>query len=151
MGTSAASGRVLQPRKKQMTLPLATMSSRKKTPTTTSMSTPSKANAQQLLARISPGILRRSLESFRQQTLTTTLLVTNEHSPVVAWSRISTPEQGTVKLTPALPLGVVPKGEQGRKLPLPPSSSSSKEISDGSVTVMDSGFGPEPDKLSQES
>ena len=69
----------------------------------------------------------------------------------MALSIISTPEQGTVKLTPALPLGVVPEGEQGRKLPLPPSSSSPKEISEGSVTVTDSGFGHEPDKLSQES
>ena len=69
----------------------------------------------------------------------------------MALSRISTPEQGTVKLTPALPLGVVPEGEQGRKLPLPPSSSSPKEISEESVMVTYSGFGPEPDKLSQES
>ena len=81
----------------------------------------------------------------------TTLLVTNQSSPIVALSRISTPEQGTVKLTPALPSGVVPEGETGRKLPLPPSSSSPKEIGEGSVTIMDSGFGPEPDKLPQES
>ena len=65
-------------------------------------------------------------------------------------SRISTPEQGTVKLTLALPLGVVPEGDQGGKLPPPPSSLSPKEIGEGSVTIMDSGFGPEPDKLSQE-
>ena len=66
----------------------------------------------------------------------------------MALSRISTPEQGTVKLTPAIPLGVIPEGEQGRKLPPPPSSSSPKEIGEGSLTVTDSGFGPEPDKLS---
>ena len=124
-----------------MTLPFTAMSSGKKTPTTMSMSTPSKANAQQLLARISLDILCNALESFRQWTLTTTLLVTNQSSPVVALSRIS---------TPALPLGVVP-GEQGRQLPLPPSSLSPKEISEGSVMVTDSGFGPETDKLSQES
>ena len=69
----------------------------------------------------------------------------------MAMSRISTPEQGTVKLTPALPSGVVPEGEQVRKLPPPPSSLSPKEIGEGSVMVMDSGFGPEPDKLSKES
>ena len=69
----------------------------------------------------------------------------------MALSRISTPEQGTVKLTPALPLGVAPEGEQGKKLPPPPSSLSPKEISEGSVMVMDSGFSPEPNKLSQES
>ena len=69
----------------------------------------------------------------------------------MALSRISTTEQGTVKLTPALPPGVVPEGETGRKLPPLPSSSSPKEVDEGSVTVTDSGFGPEPDKLSQES
>ena len=77
--------------------------------------------------------------------------MTNQNSPVIALSRIPTPEQGTVKLTPALPLGVVPEAEPGRKLPLPPSSSSPKEIGEGSVTFTDSGFGPEPDKISQES
>ena len=46
---------------------------------------------------------------------------------------------------------MVPEGETGRKLPPPPSSSSPKEIGEGSVTITDSGFGPEPDKLSQES
>ena len=75
----------------------------------------------------------------------------NQNSPVVALSRISTPEQGTVKLTPALPSGIVPEGELGRKLAPPPSCSSPKEISKESVTITDSGFGPEPDKLSQES
>ena len=69
----------------------------------------------------------------------------------MALSRISTPEQGTVKLTPALPSGVVPEGETGRKLPLPTSNSLPKEVGEGSVTITDSGFGPEPDKLSQES
>ena len=34
---------------------------------------------------------------------------------------------------------------------MPPSSLSPKEIGEGSVTVTDSGFGPEPEKLSQES
>ena len=43
----------------------------------------------------------------------------NQSSPIIALSRISTPEQGTVKLTSALPSGVVPEREQGRKL-LPP-------------------------------
>ena len=75
--------------------------------------------------------------------------MTNQSSPIVALSRISTPKQGTVKLTLALSSWVVSEGEQGRKLL--PSSSSPKEIGEGSVTVMDSGFGPEPDKLSQES
>ena len=56
-----------------------------------------------------------------------------------------------MRLTPALPSGVVPEGEQGRKLPPPPSNTSHKEINEGSVTITDSGFGPEPDKLSQES
>ena len=75
----------------------------------------------------------------------------NQNSSVIALSRISTPQQCTVKLTPALPSGVVPEKEQGRKLPPPLSSSSPKEISEASVTVTDSVFGPEPDKLSQES
>ena len=65
METSAASGCVLQSHKKQMTLLLTTMSSGKKTPMTMSMSTPSKANAQQLLARISPDIFHNALESFQ--------------------------------------------------------------------------------------
>ena len=77
------------------------MSNGKKTPMTMSTSTPSKASAQQLLARISPDVLHNALESFQQQTLNTTLLVTNQNSPVIALSRISTPEQGTVKLTPS--------------------------------------------------
>ena len=69
----------------------------------------------------------------------------------MALSRISTPEQGTVKLTPTLPSGLVPEGETGRKLPLPPSSSLPKEVDEGSVTITNSGFGPEPDNLLQES
>ena len=77
--------------------------------------------------------------------------MTNQNSLIIALSRISTPEQSTVKLTPALSLGMVPEGEQGKKLPLLPSSSSPKEIGEGSVTITDSEFGPEPDKLSQES
>ena len=55
-----------------------------------------------------------------------------------------------MKLTPSLPSEVIPEGEQGRKLPLLPSSLSPKEIGEGSVTITDSGFGPEPDKLSQD-
>ena len=46
--TSAASGRVLQSDKKQMTLLITKMSHEKKTPVAMSTSTPSKANAQQL-------------------------------------------------------------------------------------------------------
>ena len=64
--TSAASGHVIQSHKKQMTLPFTTMSSGKKTPMTTPMSTLSKANAHQLLARILPDILHSALESFQQ-------------------------------------------------------------------------------------
>ena len=64
METSAASGRVLQSHKKQTTLPFTAMSSGKMTLMTTSVSTSSKANAQQLLARISPDILCSALESF---------------------------------------------------------------------------------------
>ena len=75
----------------------------------------------------------------------------NQNSPVVALSRILTPEQGTVKLTPALPSGIVPEGELGRKLTPPPSSLSPPKIGGGSVTVTDNGFGPEPDKLPQKS
>ena len=150
-GTSVASGHVLRPNSKQTTLPFAVMSTGKKTPMPTSMSTPSKARVQQLLTHISPEVLHSALRSFQQWTPTTTLLVTNQNSPVVVLSRISTPGQGTMKLSPALPSGIVSEGELGRKLPPPPSSPSPKEISEGSVTVTDSGFGPEPDKLSQES
>ena len=56
-----------------------------------------------------------------------------------------------MKLTTALPSGIVPGGEPGRKLPPPSSSLSPKEIGKGSMTVTDSGFGPEPENLSQES
>ena len=150
-GTSVAGGHVLRSHSKQTTLPFAIMSDGKKTPTPTSMSTPFKARVQQLLTHISPEVLHSALRSFQQQTPTTTLLVMSQNSPVVALSRISTPEQGTVKLTTALPSGIVPEGKLGRKLPPPPNSSSCKEIGEGSVTVTDSGFGPEPDKLSQES
>ena len=76
--------------------------------------------------------------------------VTNQSSPIVSLSRISTPEQGTVKLSLALPLGMVPDRESGRKLPPPPNSLSPKETGEESVTIFDSGFGPEPNKLSQE-
>ena len=81
---------------------------------------------------------------------TTTLLVTNQSSPIVTLSRIPTPEQGTVKLSPLLPSGVTPDGEPGRRLPPPPNSSSPKEAAEESVTITDSGFSPEPDKLSWE-
>ena len=124
------------------------MSSDKKTPMTTSTSTPSKADAQQLLSSISPDVLCKALRSFHQCLLTTTLLVTNQSSPTVSLSRISTPEQGTVKLSSALPLGVVPDGEPGRRLPPPPNSLSPKETGEEPVTISDSGFDPEPDKLS---
>ena len=133
------------------TLQFAVMSSGKKTPVTTSTSTPSKADAQQLLSLISPDMLHKALRSFHQCSLTTALLVTNQSFPIVSLSRISTPKQVTVKLSSALPLGVVPDGEPGRKLPPPPRSSSLKETGEELVTVSDSGFDPEPDKLSQES
>ena len=151
METSAAGGHVLRFHSKQTTFPFAIMSGGKKTPMPTSMSTPSKARVQQLLTHISLEVLHSALRSFQQWAPTTTLLVMNQNPPVVALSRISTPKQDTVKLTPALPSGIVPEGELGRKLPLPPSSSSPKEIGEGSMTVTDSGFGPELDKLSQES
>ena len=96
-------------------------------------------------------MLHKALRSFHQCSLTTTLQVTNQSSPIVSLSRISTPEQGTVKLSSALPLGVVPDGEPGRKLPPPPKSSSPKETGEEPVTISDSGFDSEPDKLSQES
>ena len=99
----------------------------------------------------SPEILHNVLRSFQQQPPTTTLLVTNQGSCIVSLSRIPTPVQGTVKLTPSLPMGILPEGEQGRQLPMPPMSSSPKEISEGSITITESGFGPEPDKLLQES
>ena len=118
---------------------------------TTSTSTPSKADAQQLLSLISPDVLHKTLRGFHQCPLTTTLLVTNQSSPIVSSSRISTLEQGTVKLSSALPLGVVPDGEPGRKLPPPPNSLSPKKTGMEPVTISESGFDPEPDKLSQES
>ena len=120
--TPAASHCILQSCTKQVTLQFAVMSSNKKTPMTTSTSTPSKADTQQLLPSISPDVLHKALRSFHQHLPTTTLLVTNQSSPIVSLSRISTPEQGTVELSSALPLGVVPDGEPGRKLPPPPNS-----------------------------
>ena len=149
--TPAASHHVLRSRTKQATLQLAVMSSNKKTPVTTSTSTPSKADAQQRLSSISPDMLCKALRSFHQCSPTTTFLVTNQSSQIVSLSRISTPEQGTVKLSSALPLGVVPDGEPGRKLPPPPKSSSPKETGGEPVTISDSGFDAEPNKLSQES
>ena len=64
--SAAASGHVLGSHKKQMTLPFTIMSGGKKTPVT-STSTPSKASAQQLLAKISPpDVLCNALRSFQQ-------------------------------------------------------------------------------------
>ena len=151
METPAASHHILQSHMKQATLQFAVMSSNKKTPATMSTSTPSKTDAQQLLSTILPDMLHKALRSFHQCPPTTTLLVTNKSSPIVSLSRISTPEQGTVKLSSALLLGVVPNGEPGRRLPPPPNSSSPKETSEGPMTITDSGFGPEPKNLSQES
>ena len=69
------------------------------------------------------------MRSFREQLPTTTLLVMNQSSPVISLSRISTPEQGTVKLSSSLPSGVISDGEHGQKLPTPsPSGSSPKEL-----------------------
>ena len=100
-GTSVAGGCVLRSHLKQAALPFIIISGGKKTPMLTSISTPSKARVQQLLTHISPEVLHSALRSFKQQTLTTTLLVMNQNSPVVALSRISTLEQGTVKLDPS--------------------------------------------------
>ena len=148
--TPAAGHCVLRSHMKQATLQFAVMSSNKKTPTTTSTSIPSKADTQQLLSLISPDVLHKAFRSFHQCLLTATLLVTNQSSPIVSLSRISTPEQGTVKFSSALPSGVVPDGEPGRKLPPPPNSSSPKETGEEPVTISDSGFDPEPNKLSHE-
>ena len=149
--TPAASHHILWSHTKQATLQFTVMSGDKKTTTTTSTSTPSKADAQQLLSSISPDVLCKALRSFHQPPPTTTLLVTNQRSPIVSLSRISTPEQDTVKLSSALPSGVVPDGEPGRKLLPPPNSSSPKETGEEPMTISDSGFDPQPDKLSQES
>ena len=127
------------------------MSSNKKTSTTTSASTPSKADTQWLLSSISQDMLHKALRSFHQCSPTTTLLVTNQSSPIISLSRISTPEQGTVRLSSALFWGVLPDGEPGRKLPPPPKSLSPKETGEEPVTISDSGCDPELNKLSQES
>ena len=146
----AVSCHILQSHMKQTTLQFPVLSSDKKTPMTTSASTPSKADAHWLLSSISLDVLHKTSRSFHQCSLTTTLLVTNQSSPIVSLNRISTPEQHTVRLSSALPLGVVPDGESGRKLPPPPKSSSPKETGEEPVTISDSGCDPEPDKLSQE-
>ena len=73
--TPAVSCCILQSRMKQATLQFTVMSSNKKTPMTTSTSTPSKADAQQLLSSISPDMLCKALRSFHQPSPTTTLLV----------------------------------------------------------------------------
>ena len=60
------SHRVLQSHIKQTTLLFTAMSSDKKTTMTSSVSTFSKADAQQLLAKISPDVLKKVLKSFAQ-------------------------------------------------------------------------------------
>ena len=81
------------------------MSSDKKIPAT-SLSTPSKTDVQQLLAKISPVVIHNALRSFREQQPMTTLLVMNWSSPVVLLCRILAPEQGTVKLSSSLLMGL---------------------------------------------
>ena len=108
--TTAVSHCVLRSHMKQATLQFAVMSYDKKTPVTTSTSTPLKADAQQLLSKISSDVFCKSLRSFCECPPTTTLLVTNQSSPVISLSKISTPEQGAVKFSSALPSGVVPDG-----------------------------------------
>ena len=149
--TPAASHHILQSHTKQATLQFAVMSSNKKTPMTMSTSTPSKTDSQQLLSAMLPDMLHKALRNFHQCPPTTTLLVTNQSSPIVSLSRISTPEHSTVKFSSALPSGVVPDGELGRRLSPPPNSSSPKETGEEPMTITDSGFGPESNKLSQES
>ena len=75
------------------------MSSDKEIPATTSQSTPSKTDVQQLLAKISLVVIHNTLRRFREQQPMTTLLVTNQSSPIILLSRIPTPKQGTVKLS----------------------------------------------------
>ena len=111
--TLAAGGRILWSHTKQTTLSFPVMSSDKGIPTTTSLSTPSKTDVRQLLAKISPVVIHNTLRSFREQLPTTSLLVMNHSSPVISLSRISTPEQGTVKLSSSLPSGVISEGELG--------------------------------------
>ena len=125
--TPAINHHILRSHMKQATLQLPVMSSDKKTLGTTSASTPSMSDAQWLLSSISPNVLHKASRSFHQCSPTTTLLVTNQSSPIVSLSRISTQEQGTVRLSSALPSRVVPDGEPGGKLPPPPKSSSPKE------------------------
>ena len=92
------------------------------------------------------------MRSFREQQPKTTLLVMNQSSPIILLSRIPAPKQGTVKLSLSLLHGVIPGGELSQKLPPPPPSSPSpKELAEKSTTVTDSGLGPEPSRLSQES
>ena len=131
--TLAAGGHVLPSHTKQTTLSFPVMSGDKKIPVTTSQSTPSKTDFQQLLAKISPVVIHNALRSFREQQPTTTLLVMNQSSPIISLSRIPTPEQGTVKLSSSLPHGVVSEGELSQKLPPPPT------------------FGPSPKELAEES
>ena len=58
--------RVLQSHTRQTTLPFTVMSSDKKFTMASSVSTPSKVDAQQLLAKISPDMLKKALKSFAQ-------------------------------------------------------------------------------------
>ena len=128
------------------------MSGDKTIPATMSQSTPSKTDVQQLLAKISPVVIHNALRSFRQHQPMTTLLVMNWGSPVILLSRIPAAKQGTVILSPSLPHGVIPVGEFCQKLPpIQPSGPSPKEIAGESTTAADSGLGPEPSRLSQES
>ena len=111
--TLAAGGRVLWSHTKQTTLSFPVMSGDKKIPATTSQSTPSKTDVQQLLAKISPVVIHNALRSFREQQPTTTLLVMNQSSPTILLSRIPAPKQGTVKLSSSLPHEVIPEGKFG--------------------------------------
>ena len=75
--TLAAGGHVLQSHTKQTTLSFPVMSGDKKIPATTSQSTPSKTDVQQLLTKISLVVIHNALRSFREQQPMTTLLVMN--------------------------------------------------------------------------
>ena len=82
----------------------------------------------------------------------------NDHSPgdeselpIISLSRIPAPKQGTVKRSSSLPHGVVPEREFSQKLPPPTPSCPPKELAEESTTTADSGLGPEPSMLSQES
>ena len=140
------------PTQNRQLLSFPVMSGDKKIPATTSQSTPSKTDVQQLLTKISLVVIHTTLRSFREQQPMTTLLVMNQSSPIISLSKIPAPDQGTVKLLSSLPHEVVPGGELSRKLPhAPPSGPSPKELAEKSTTATDSGLCPEPSRLSQES